>query len=66
MMSYFDARIGRCEALHTMVLTDQTNNECKREHGCSTCTQALDWAAPYFIEKKIRVVSRSVADPVCV
>ena len=63
-MSYFDAQIGRCEALHVMVLTDQTNDECKLEHGCSTCTQALDWAAPFVPAKTIHLVKRRVADPV--
>jgi hypothetical protein len=33
-MSYFDAPIGRCEVMHTMVVTDQTEEECTREHGC--------------------------------
>ena len=63
-MSFFDARIGRCEALHTMVLTDQTNEDCRSEHGCSTCTQALDWAAPFVPVKKIALVRRREAEPV--
>lgn len=33
-MSGFDAPIGRCEAMRTMVLTDQTEHDCKLEHGC--------------------------------
>ena len=33
-MSYFDSPISRCEAAHTMVLTDQTNQECRVEHAC--------------------------------
>lgn len=33
-MSYFDAPIGRCEVMHTMVVTDQTEEDCTREHGC--------------------------------
>lgn len=33
-MSYFDGPIGRCEAVHEMVLTDQTQRQCALEHGC--------------------------------
>lgn len=33
-MSIFDAPISRCEAVHQMVLTDETEAECAREHGC--------------------------------
>jgi hypothetical protein len=33
-MSGFDAPIGRCEVMRTLVLTDQTEHECKLEHGC--------------------------------
>ncbi len=33
-MSYFDSPISRCEAAHTMVLTDQTQENCAHEHEC--------------------------------
>ncbi|WP_374324991.1 hypothetical protein [Azonexus sp.] len=33
-MSIFDAPISRCEAIHEMVLTDETESECACEHGC--------------------------------
>ena len=33
-MSIFDAPIARCEAIHEMVLTDETQFECAREHEC--------------------------------
>ena len=33
-MTFLDSPIGRCEAEHTMVLTDQTQRECALEHGC--------------------------------
>lgn len=33
-MSIFDSPIGRCEAVHEMVLTDETQGECAREHDC--------------------------------
>jgi len=33
-MSIFDAPIARCEAVHQMVLTDETQHECAREHDC--------------------------------
>jgi hypothetical protein len=34
-MSYFDSPIGRCEAVREMVLLDETQHECAREHGCA-------------------------------
>ena len=33
-MSFFDAPISRCEAVREMVLTDQTQGQCAREHDC--------------------------------
>lgn len=33
-MSTFDSPIARCEAVHEMVLTDETQAECAREHNC--------------------------------
>ena len=33
-MSIFDSPIARCEAIHEMVLTDETQFECAREHEC--------------------------------
>ena len=30
----FDVPISRCEAIHQMVATDQTQTECAREHEC--------------------------------
>lgn len=33
-MSIFDSPIARCEAVHEMVLTDETQAECAREHDC--------------------------------
>lgn len=33
-MSFFDAPISRCEAVREMVLTDQTQDQCAREHDC--------------------------------
>lgn len=33
-MCFFDSPIGRCEAVHEMVLTDQTQRQCALEHGC--------------------------------
>lgn len=33
-MSTFDSPIGRCEAVHEMVLTDQTQRQCALEHHC--------------------------------
>lgn len=33
-MSIFDSPIARCEAVREMVLTDDTQAECAREHKC--------------------------------
>lgn len=33
-MSIFDSPIARCDAVHEMVLTDETQRECAREHEC--------------------------------
>lgn len=33
-MSLFDSPIARCEAARVMVLTDETQLECSREHEC--------------------------------
>lgn len=33
-MSFFDSPIARCEAVREMVLTDETQAQCAREHGC--------------------------------
>lgn len=52
-MSFFDSPIGRCEKVHEMVLLDETQQECAREHdcppgrecpleGCFTTTSGLD------------------------
>lgn len=33
-MSGFDVRFAPCEAVHEMVITDQTQRECSCEHEC--------------------------------
>lgn len=33
-MCFFDSPVGRCEAVKEMVLLDETQMECAREHGC--------------------------------
>lgn len=33
-MSFFDSPLGRCEAVKEMVLLDETQTECAREHEC--------------------------------
>ncbi len=33
-MSIFDSPIARCDAVHEIVLTDETQAECAREHDC--------------------------------
>lgn len=33
-MTFIDSPIGRCEAVREMVLLDETQAECAREHEC--------------------------------
>lgn len=33
-MCFFDSPVGRCEAVREMVLLDETQPECAREHDC--------------------------------
>lgn len=33
-MCFFDSPTARCEAVHELVLTDETQTECAREHAC--------------------------------
>lgn len=33
-MTFIDSPIGRCEAMKAMVLLDETQAECAREHNC--------------------------------
>lgn len=33
-MCTFDSPVGRCEVAKEMVLLDETQQECAREHGC--------------------------------
>lgn len=37
-MTFLDSPIARCEAMRTMVLTDQTQAQCAREHECPAGT----------------------------
>lgn len=49
-MSTFDSPIARCEAVREMVLTDETQAECAREHDCPA-----DRICPlcgYFVEDR--------------
>lgn len=50
-MCTFDAPISRCEAMKTIVVTDQTQAQCAREHVCPPdtvcplceCFSGVDW-----------------------
>ena len=54
-MSFFDSPVGRCEAVREMVLLDETQQECAREHGCAPgCACPL---VGYFAERS------GVSDP---
>lgn len=35
-MCYFDSPVGRCAVVREMVLLDETQQECAREHGCDS------------------------------
>ena len=37
-MCFFDSPCSPCEVVHEMVLTDETQSECAREHGCAQNT----------------------------
>lgn len=34
-MCFFDSPVGRCDAIHELVLLDATQRECACEHDCS-------------------------------
>ena len=38
-MSYFDSPIARCEVARELVLTDETQAQCAREHNCPPGTR---------------------------
>lgn len=47
-MCFFDSPTARCEMIHEMVLTDETQTECAGEHDCpvgSICPLSA-----YFVE----------------
>lgn len=48
-MSFFDSPIARCEAIHELVLCDETQLECAREHDCPP--NRICPLSGYFTEK---------------
>lgn len=59
-MSFFDSPIARCEAVRQMVLTDETQAQCAREHDCPA-----GFACPlcgYFTETSGIAEEASVAE----
>lgn len=56
----FDSPVARCELVHEMVLIDETQMECAREHGCPP--DRICPLARYFAEPD-RVVDREVPFP---
>lgn len=38
-MSYFDVPVGRCEVMKIMVVTDQSEEECRLDNGCPAACQ---------------------------
>lgn len=60
-MSIFDSPIARCEAVREMVLTDETQAECAREHECPASRVCpLD---RYFVEPSERSAMPSDIPP---
>lgn len=60
-MSIFDSPIARCEAVREMVLTDETQAECAREHECPPSRACpLDG---YFVEPSERSAMSSDLPP---
>ena len=51
-MTTFDAPTARCEAVHEMVLTDETQAECAREHECPSGRVCP--LCGYFVETETR------------
>jgi len=51
-MSIFDSPIARCEAIREMVLTDETQAECAREHECPSSRPCP--LEGYFVEPSKR------------
>ena len=47
-MSFIDSPMARCEFAHAIVLTDETQAECSREHECPPGTACL--LCGYFTE----------------
>lgn len=55
-MTFLDSPIARCEAAREMVLTDETQAQCAREHNCPP-----DRVCPlcgYFVEEDEDVVEK--------
>jgi len=60
-MSIFDSPIARCETVREMVLTDETQAECAREHECPP-----DRACPlngYLVEPSSPSRGHTVTEP---
>lgn len=50
-MCFFDSPTARCELIHELVLTDETQAECAREHECPTGRVCPLCA--YFVERRV-------------
>jgi len=62
-MSYLDSPISRCEEAHTMVLIDQTQEQCADEHECPVgrfCPLAGYFADMHSAERRPKAVDASV------
>lgn len=61
-MCYFDSPVGRCEIVRGMVLLDQTQADCIREHECRR-TRRCPLSA-YFTEPSARPARRQIPERV--
>lgn len=58
-MSAFDSPIARCDAVHELVLTDETQAECAREHECPP--GRICPLCGYFVTPDERNVKKDIA-----
>lgn len=59
----FDSPIAACDAIHEYVLTDQSQEQCRREHSC--LPDRVCPLAGYFVESNPMVASDDNAERHC-
>ena len=64
----FDSPVARCEIIEEMVLIDETQAECAREHGCPrgrVCPLARYFAEPVMVAANTHQGLRRAARVAC-